>query len=379
MHKWEYTPTYRGFDSFYGYYNADEDYFTHSVRTVYTDPQTNKRTVASGIDLRNNKDPVTKENTYSTNLYTSVIQQIITSHESKDEPFFVYAAYQAVHGPLEVPDKYLEGCNSIPYANRKIFCGMMKALDEGINNITETLDKAGYLDDTVIILTTDNGGQTAAGSSNWPLRGNKGTVFEGGLRGFSFVWSKNLENANYDNHELMHITDWYPTIVEGIAGIKLDKKNNLDGYNMWEMLNKKNMSSPRSEILLSLNPPKYQPHRQYMGEAAIRVGDWKLITGRPNTSSSDIEVPGDRSPSGWVYLNGSIELPPPNPTWTWLFNVTDDPNERNDLSSKHPDIVKKLKERIEVYNSTHVEQMTAPFDPRSDPKYFKGVWTPWLD
>ena len=376
MHKWEYTSTYRGFDTFYGYYNADEDYFTHNVSSLYIDTATRRRIRANGIDLRNNKDPVLTENgTYSTNLYTRVIQQLLTSHDSKKEPFFIYAAYQAMHGPLEVPDKYLDGCNDIPYPNRKIFCGMMKALDEGINNITQTLDKEGYLDNTVVILTTDNGGQTAKGSSNLPLRGNKATIFEGGLRGFGFVWSKLLKNTNFDYNGLMHITDWYPTIVKGIAGIELDKRD-LDGYDMWDALNT-NTPSPRNEILLCLNPPRSAD--QYMGQAAIRVGDWKLITGRPNTSKSNIEVPGDPSPTGWVYLNGSIEIPPPNPTWTWLFNLTDDPNERNDLSSKHPDVVSGLKKRIEVYNTTHVVQMNAPFDPQSDPRHFNGVWTPWMD
>ena len=382
MHKWEYTPTYRGFDTFYGYYNADEDYFTHSCGgDAYIDPKTKKRMHPHGVDFRNNKDPILTENgTYSTNLFTSAIERTILSHDADTGPFFVYAAYQSVHGPLEVPDSYLEGCRSIPYQNRQIFCGMMKALDEGINNITKTLEKKGYLDNTILILTTDNGGQTAKGSSNWPLRGNKATVFEGGLRGFSFIWGTNLEKKAYDNTGLMHITDWYRTIIEGIAGIEMsdEETSDLDGFNMWDALNK-NSASPREEILLSLNPPRNAPNTQYVGEAAIRVGDWKLVTGHPNCSSSDREVPGDPCPTGWVHLDGSIEIPPSNPSLTWLFNLTADPYERSDVSTKYPDVVSKLKQRIEVYNSSHIVQMNAPFDPRSDPRNFNGVWTPWLD
>ena len=59
------------------------------------------------------------------------------------------------------------------------------------------------MDDTIIIFTTDNGGQTHQGSRNWPLRGNKGTVFEGGVRGTGFVWGSKLPKLNYDNHQLI--------------------------------------------------------------------------------------------------------------------------------------------------------------------------------
>ena len=381
MHKWEYTPTYRGFDTFYGYYNAGEDYYTHEYSSRYKDPETKKVVTARGVDFRSNKDPIIDKNgSYSTNLFTSVIQRTIESHDSDTGPFFIYAAYQSVHTPLEVPDSYLEKCAHIPYDRRKTFCGMMQALDEGINNITETLDKEGHLDDTILVLTTDNGGQTAWGSSNWPLRGNKATVWEGGVRGFSFIWSSSLETKDYDYTGLMHITDWYPTLVQGVAGIELTDGDTegLQGYNMWDSVTQ-NKPSPRKEILLQLNPPRYSRRSDFIGQAAIRVGDWKLITGQPNCSKPIRPSIGDLCPSGWVHLNGTIEYSTPTPSMTWLFNITADPNERNNLAEKYPEMVTQLKERIEVYNSTHIVQKQARFDPRADPKYFNGVWTPWLD
>ena len=333
MHKWEYTPTYRGFDSFYGYYNAAEEYFNHSVT----------RGKNSALDLRNNTKPVTDKNgVYSTNLFTEAVEQAIEMHNSDKGPFFIYAAYQAVHAPLEVPQNYLDKCQSIPYEGRRIFCGMLRAADEGIANITMLLKDKNMLDDTIIIFTTDNGGQTGQGSYNWPLRGNKGTIFEGGLRGTAFVWGSNLPKLNYDNHQLIHVTDWLPTIVEGIAGLELDgKKWKLDGYNVWSAITA-NSESPRKEILLNLNPP----YPGFLGQAAMRVGDWKLIVGEPNCSMGPARV-GDGCPDGWVHLNGSIELPPYNPSLTWLFNITADPNERNNVTDQYPEVVKQLKERIE--------------------------------
>ena len=370
MHKWEYTPTYRGFDTFYGYYGIKEDYFTHIFGSGHL----------TGLDWRWNKQPIWDENgVYSTYLFTEAIQDAIISHSRDEQPFFIYGAYQAVHEPLEVPDQYLEKCDFIPYADRKTFCGMMQALDEGIGNVTGTLEAEGLLNNTVIILSTDNGGQAMLGSSNWPLRGNKATVFEGGVRGAGFVWGKMLSKTNYDYTGLMHITDWYRTIVEGIAGIQLseDVTERLDGYDMWQTLTQ-NQASPRSEILLQLNPVRQaNPEHHYTyfaGQAALRSGDWKLVLGDPGCNPG-LNQP---CPTGWVHLDETIEEPADNPSLIWLFNMTADPNERNNVADCHPDIVSQLQERIEEFNSTHIFQMNPAVDIKSNPANFGGVWTPWL-
>ena len=384
MHKWAYTPTYRGFDSFYGYYNADEDYFQHSCGAEpYRDPNNPAHIFhPHGVDFRMNKDPVTNQNgSYSTTLFSNEIQNIITNHNSTGGPFFIYAAYQAMHTPLEVPEQYLDKCVSITDPKRKTFCGMIQALDEGVGQITALLDSKGISDDTIIVFSTDNGGQTAWGSSNWPLRGNKATVFEGGIRGFGFVWDKSLPNPNRDSTQLMHITDWYPTVVEGMAGLKIDEAvaSKLDGFNMWQAL-MQDTASPRGEILHQLDPPRYDAPRPFMGQAAIRVGSWKLIIGQPNCSmGTGPEVSGDMCPSGWVHKNGTIEEPPANPSFTWLFNVAEDPTERINLADSNPHVVSQLTKKIEMYNSTHIEQFSPPFDPASDPNNFDGVWTPWMN
>lgn len=382
MCKWEYTPTYRGFDTFYGYYNAMEDYFNHTCNGTY--PGTpGHPTHITAIDLHDNKEPVTDEaGSYSTNIFTKKIQEAIVSHKSSSEPFFIYAAYQSVHEPLQAPEVYMKGeCSSIPYVvyNRPIFCGMMKALDEGIGNITSTLEENGFLDDTIIILTTDNGGQTARGSSNLPLRGNKLTLFEGGVRGLSFVWSKRLMKKGYKNSGLMHITDWYRTLAEGIAGLTLDKDevDHLDGFNMWDTINT-GSPSPRKEILIQLDPPsdKY-PKGYYIGQAAIRVGAWKLITGQPNCSLLGGKGFPDGCASGWVYLNGTMDLPPLTPSLTWLFNVISDPTEHHNVANDHPDIVAELKSKIDGYNRNPLVMKYYLTDPASNPLKYNDVWTPW--
>ena len=132
---------------------------------------------------------------------------------------------------------------------------MLQAADEGIGNITSLLQQKNMLDNTIIIFTTDNGGQTRQGSSNWSLRGNKVTVFEGGVCGVGFVWGSKLPKLNYDNNQLIHATDWLPTIVEGIAGLELDKdKWVLDGYNAWPTITN-DSETPRKEVLINLYRP----------------------------------------------------------------------------------------------------------------------------
>ena len=384
MHKWEYTPTYRGFDSFYGFYNNAEDYFTHFVTAspdylnisdnVAIAPDDNP--LYLGLDFRKDTRPVrNKWGVYSTTLFTDVVMQAINEHAIDKVPFFIYAAYQAVRSPLQVPKRYLDQCDFIPYENRRKFCGILRAVDEGIDDITQLLQEKNMLDNTIIIFTTDNGGQTQSGSSNWPLRGGKQTVFEGGVRGTAFVWGANLPKLNYDNNHLIHVTDWLPTIVEGIAGLELDKdKWKLDGYNVWPTITN-DTETLRKEILLTLNPAR----DDFIGQAAIRRGDWKLITGMPNCTfdnGSEVSFP---CPDGWMHVNGTKEPPPYTPSLMWLFNIADDPNERNNVADQYPDKVLELKARIEYYNSSHIVQLDPPLDRNSNPYLHYGVWTPWLD
>ncbi|XP_065178011.1 arylsulfatase B-like [Sycon ciliatum] len=384
MYNWESTPTYRGFDTFLGFYNAAEEYFTHTCSIAYHFPGTNTSRLRA-LDFRRNKAPEWSLNgTYSTNAYSQEAVDLIKAHD-KSEPFFMYLAYQAVHGPLEAPQHYIDMCSDIAEPRRQVYCGMAKALDEGIGNITQALVEAGMWDDTLIAFTTDNGGQIASGGNNWPLRGNKATVWEGGVRGVAFVTGAGIEHPSTTYNGLMHASDWLLTLAEGVAGLNVTVKQQLDGMNIWPAI-LSNTTSPRHEILLSLMPARYptpdKPHaRIFPGTAAIRVDQWKLIIGMPNCSLTphpSTNMSDDMCPSGWVHPS-AIEIPPPaNPSLVWLFDMDDDPLEKNDVHEQHPDIVEKLRQRIEAFNATHINQMPPPVDPASNPNNFGGVWTPWI-
>jgi len=384
------TPVGRGFDNFFGYYNADEDYYTHSCGGAGAKPS------CHGIDLHND----TRDNegnivlrvfennlTYSTFLYTHYIERTIMNHDSTKGPFFIYGAYQAVHGPLEAPEKYLSQCTNIGEHDRHIFCGMIKALDDGIGNITERLIRRGFENNTIIVFTTDNGGQNAKGGNNWPLRGNKATAYEGGVRGTGFVWGRPITNDGWLWRGLSHNTDWLPTLVSAAGGKPPSGK---DGVDIWDAL-RTNSSSPRNEVLLQLAGPNPGKAKHNL-EAAIRIGKWKLVKNQresscPNASniSGQIEKCGG-SATGWVKIVGdgdfrSYKKPTPAQSCeikTCLFDLDSDPTETTDLSAKFPDVVSRLDTALQVYNVTQIPNQKVPFDQAACPQNFNPpAWMPW--
>ncbi|UYV75966.1 Arylsulfatase [Cordylochernes scorpioides] len=180
----DYTPTKRGFDSHYGYWCGAEDYVTHVAR----EPDLTPRAA---------------------------------------QPLFLYVAYQSVHSsqgsaPLQAPPKYVDRFPHIQDPKRRMFAGMVAAMDDSIGAILEALHSRGLLDNAVVAFSTDNGGPAGGfnlnQASNWPLRGVKYSLWEGGTRGSALVWSPLLSNQGHKSSQLMHVTDWLPTLYSAAGG-----------------------------------------------------------------------------------------------------------------------------------------------------------------
>merc|ERR1712151_909813 len=168
---------------------------------------------------------------YSTTLFSSRAVEVVRAHDAK-QPLFLYLAYQAVHAPREVPSSYSDAyLNVIADKDRREFAGMLSCADEGIGNVTKALAEKGMLDDTLAVFTTDNGGPVTdtpggdyVGSRNYPLRGGKHSIWEGGTRGTAFVWAGSSTGLMQKNligtpvQTLMHGVDWLPTFCN-VAGI----------------------------------------------------------------------------------------------------------------------------------------------------------------
>ncbi|XP_067663023.1 arylsulfatase B-like isoform X2 [Haliotis asinina] len=339
---WKYTPTMRGFDSFLGYYNGGEDYYT--------------RVRDDGFDFRFN-DTVARNYSgpYSAMTFTARAEEIIRTHD-KTKPLYLYLPFQSVHAPLQVPQRFEDMYRNINTKQRRTYCGMVSALDEAIGNITQALRDSGLIDNLLLVFTTDNGGPTNAGANNLPLRGAKWTLWEGGTKGTAFVYSKTLfQKLNYTNTGMIHAVDWFPTLLH-LAGGRPDP--GLDGVNQWDMLSR-NSPSNRTEFVYNIDDLK--------NNSAIRYGDLKLIYGKPGDYNDWYPLPK---------LDEDIQVDNKNWPLYQLYNITADPTERHDLATEFPDLLASMKQRLEAWRQSMVPAHNLHADPKGDPKNWGGIWSP---
>ncbi|XP_034093701.1 arylsulfatase I [Gymnodraco acuticeps] len=370
-------PTGRGFQSFLGTLTGSGDHFTY---------RSCDGAEACGFDLHEGDKPAWKmAGNYSTLLYIDRVKQILRSHDPL-KPLFLYLSFQSPHTPLQVPDHFLHYYDSQGNRLRRHYAAMLSCLDEGVGKVVQELKTSGLYQNSVLIYSSDNGGQPLSGGSNWPLKGGKGTYWEGGIRAVGFVHSPLLKKKGVVSKALIHVSDWFPTLL-GLAGAP-QSNHSLDSHDVWETISK-GWPSPRTEILFNIDPVSRKPGEPYdkalvlngfgiwdtAVRAAIRVGDWKLLTG--NVGDGDW-IPPHALPGGperWQKLEKHRNVVGKS---VWLFNVTSDPYERSDLAEVHPEVVKHLLTRLAEYNLTAVMPRNPPDDPMADPELHGGVWSPWL-
>ncbi len=321
--KAEFLPLQRGFDSQYGHYNGGLDYFTH-IRN-------------GGHDWHRDDQPSDDEG-YTTDLIGQEAVQIIEVH-NKNEPLFLYVPFNAPHGPFQAPNDQLERNKHIKEGKRRTFAAMVTSMDDAIGRIVKAANRNLPQDNTLIFFCSDNGGITAVGS-NGELRGQKSTVYEGGVRVPAIMVWDGIIKANSIVSEPLHITDLYPTFL-GISGSKPKQIKPLDGKNVWPTI-AKGKPSPHDYILLDSTPFR----------GALRMGNWKLVR---NGYATAIETTAT-GPETWE-----------------LYDLKNDPFETIDLKSKHPNVFEKLKTKL----AELAGQAVAPHMPPNQlPANFKvpKVW-----
>ncbi|XP_076016515.1 arylsulfatase I [Genypterus blacodes] len=370
-------PTGRGFQSFLGTLTGSGDHFTY---------QSCDGAEACGFDLHDGDKPAWEmTGNYSTLLYIDRVKKILRSHDP-NTPLFLYLSLQAVHTPLQVPDHFLHLYDSMENRLRRNYAAMLSCLDRGVGEVVQELHSTGLYQNSVVIYSSDNGGQPLSGGSNWPLRGGKGTYWEGGVRAVGFVHSPLLKRKGVISRALIHISDWYPTLLR-LAGA-VQSSPDLDGHDVWGAISE-DLTCPRTEILFNIDPVFRRPDEPH-GRAlvlngfgiwdtavrsAIRAGDWKLLTG--NVGDGDW-IPPQALPGGPERWLGLEKQRRERRKSVWLFNVTSDPYERSDLAEARPEVVKHLLTRLAEYNQTAVVARNPPDDPMADPELHGGVWSPWL-
>ena len=407
--KTECTPTQRGFDSFYGILLGSGDHFGYykqeKVNGVYH----------RGYDFWRNNTLSRAEGharIYSTTMYRDEALRIISTHDPK-HPLFLYVSFQAPHGPLQVPNEWRDFYGKVTDIKRRYISGMVSAVDAAVGELVTGLKSRGLWENSVLVFTTDNGGQILNGGSNWPLRGGKGSYWEGGVKGVAFVNSPLIKFPGRKNNRLMHVSDWFPTFVHLSQG-DLNGTKPIDGVNQWPTISR-SVRSPRKEVFIGMTADDYvatvkrgrlvrecrafvpdalQPCRvkkklypkclakqlkehcmtykgsKWCNRAAIRRGKWKLLVG--------LQKPGN-----WVPARSSSKAPfcsslYENMKRLQLYNLKKDPNETNDVSQRYPKKVAKLMARLERYRKHSVPERRLPNDINGSPWYNGGIWGPWL-
>jgi len=388
----EYVPTARGFDTFVGFYGGEEDYFSKN----FTENGYN------GYDFRNGTR-VIENYEYSTHIYGAEALRILQKgvEEQSDQAFFMYIPMQAPHAPFQAPTSVLDE-QTLTTDNRIKLAAAMAVLDDTIGAIVDYLksEESGNMwDNTILIVSSDNGGDVDYEASNFPLRGTKGTLFEGGVKAIGIVnggWL-NDDLRGTQMNALMHSTDWFVTL-QTIAGTEPSVDYLLDSYDQTDNLvlgvsdSEDGKYRPR-EVLL---------HNAHEIAGAIRWRDWKLIKSSESTNETFVDVGMTKKCHNKWCINAELNESETAATiqcsasgnynhpktvniskyYTWnLFNIADDPCEYYDLKDEETEIYEKM---LEMFEKFWNEQAPARFSVfpvdyiAADPAEFNGAWSPWM-
>jgi arylsulfatase A-like enzyme len=260
-----------------------------------------------------NGEPV-DETRYQTYAIAEEVSAFIAAN--RERPFFIYAAFGAPHDPLQAPRDIYDQLGHIEDENMRVYQAMVVALDRGVGTILEALKTAGVEDDTMVIFSSDNGGALYLGLEgiNDPLRGGKATFWEGGFRVPFFVkWPGHIPPGTIVQAPTS-LLDIYPTVAQA-AGVIGPPVKPLDGKSLLPVIGD---AGTAHQVLFWRS-----------GELrAVRRDYWKLI------SSAD-------------------------PQRVWLYDLSTDPGERNDLSTDRPEIVAEL-ETLLAEHDTELETPRWP-------------------
>ena len=306
--KEECRPNANGFDEFSGFLAGCLDYYSHIFYYGMADGGSNPT-----HDLWENNDEVYANGEYLTERITRKSVDFINRH--RDEPFFLFVAYNAPHYPMHAPEKYLERFPDLPW-DRRIMVAMLSAVDDGVGEITQALRENGLFDNTIIYYQSDNG--PSRESRNWldgtedpyyggttgRFSGHKFSLFEGGIRIPAILsWGKNITPQTVNAPHIA--TDIFPTVLEACGGNP--EEYETDGKSLLPMLTEGD-DCTHEYIFWEME-----------GQTAVRYGNYKLVINGRLTESEGVRAP------------------------LWLCDLSNDPAEKHNLADEKPEFCEKLR------------------------------------
>jgi arylsulfatase A-like enzyme len=319
LHDMRFHPNARGFSEFAGFLNGGMDYYQWV------------------LDRNGNSEP--SDGRYLTDVFTTEACDFI--HRHRDNPFFLYLAYNAPHAPYQAPDDLVQYYRRIGGLSEKVcrLYAMVESMDRGIGRVLHEIAINGLRENTIIVFTSDNGPFLSGDLEryNGPLRGAKGNILEGGIRVPCLVaWPNGLPNAR-EVHATSHFCDWLPTLAS-MAGVDPADTCRLDGADITPLLEGRR---PESEATLYWQRNRYAPVPRCNG--AMRAGAWKLVW--PMRRGADQKCDADNQfyyaglTAPHQLMSSLPELPardigPPEPPE--LYRVDRDPHEDHNLAASEP-------------------------------------------
>ncbi|HKQ39266.1 MAG TPA: sulfatase [Verrucomicrobiae bacterium] len=305
-HDKKFHPLNRGFQEYFGFLGG-----AHS----YTDAKADgNNPVMRGFDVVDEKE-------YLTDALSREAVGFI--ERNKNNPFFLYLAFNAVHAPLQAPAKYRDRFPNIAEEKRRTYAAMMSAMDDAIGRVLATLKENKLEENTLMFFISDNGGPPANASDNGKLRGYKASTWEGGIHvPFLFQWKGHLPAGKVYDQPVIQL-DFLPTALVA-AGVEMKEK--FDGVDLLPYLSGKKKGAPHEAL-----------YWRFGQQMAIRQGDWKLVKGGRG--------------------NAVVEKP-------LLINLAKDVGEQNDLSDKEPKKVAQLQAAWDKWNAELIPAQWKPAPAR---------------
>ncbi|MDP6376593.1 MAG: sulfatase-like hydrolase/transferase [Pseudomonadales bacterium] len=316
-----YRPLDQGFDEFLGFLPGAAMFLPEDDPNVVNskqdfDPIDRFLWPNLKFAVRHNNSERFHPDSHMTDYFSRHAVKVIEANRNR--PFFLYLAYNAPHTPLQAEKADFEALAHIANHTERTYAAMLRGLDRGIGQVLESLEDNGITDNTIVIFTSDNGGAGYVGlpDLNKPYRGWKITFFEGGIHAPYFMrWPERIPAGSHYDSAVAHI-DIFSTALAA-AGVPLPEDRTIDGVDLLEY------------ALADSQPPLRRP-------LFWRTGGYKVV-----------------QQDGW-----KLQLQEQNGK-TWLYNLNEDPTERNNLSASHPDRLAELKALL--YNLD--EQMVEPLWP----------------